>query len=161
MTRCFIIIYRNSVLATLVSIAGTILLILGLSAMFYDTWYTGLTLMTIGLGLMLGAYFMAKRVGFKKWIKQLKAKGVIDELPNSEALCIKLYQSNPCKRTLAFIHKCNTEAADYISKFIVTQKHRLVNCLYTCRQTHLPQIFDSSTRDPHRSSAEYTIFLFL
>ena len=122
MARVFVITYKNSGFATFVSIVGSILLFSGLGITFCVIWYTGLIMTALGAALMFGASHISKRRGFKKWIKRLQADGIIDALPNSEELCIKLYQANPCKRTLTFIRKRNPQAADYISKFIAIPK---------------------------------------
>lgn len=122
MVRGIIITYKSK-LATFVSVAGSVLLFAGLFSIMALS-YVGLIMALIGAGLMVWAYFIAKSVAFKNWIKQLKAKGIIDMLATSEELCINMYRSNPSKRTLSFIRGYNPQAADYISEFIAESKRK-------------------------------------
>ena len=120
MSRMLIITYPDAKFATFLSVIGSILALSGLYALF-TFWLAGLILMLIGAGLMYLASLKAKATKFKKWIKALKAKGILDELPYSQEICITLYQANPCKKTLKFISRHNPQAATYIAQFIVTQ----------------------------------------
>ena len=122
MSRGIIITYKNSGFATFVSIVGSVLLFSGLGVLFYVAWYIGVVMLLMGGSLMFGASHIAKRAGFKKWVKKLKADGIIDALSDSEALCIQMYQANPTKRTLELIRNRNPQAAEYIATFIATKK---------------------------------------
>ncbi len=107
-------IYKKSFLASLVSIVGSIMLLLGIGLLFEET-VAGIICAVIGVAFMLWAPIISERKLFKLWIKDLKNKGVIDQLSSSNELCMQMYKANPNKRTIKFIAKYNIAAAETIS----------------------------------------------
>lgn len=114
MARFAVTIYKKSFLASLVSIVGSIMSILGICLLFEDLT-AGIICLAIGIAFLLWAPVIAQRKLFKLWIKDLKQKGVIESLPTSRDLCLQIYQANPQKRTIKFIEKYNPIVALEIS----------------------------------------------
>ena len=114
MARVPITIYKKSFLASLVSIVGSIMMILGICLLFEEL-VAGIICAVIGVAFLLWAPIISERKLFKLWIKDLKNKGVIEQLSSSNELCMQMYQANPHKRTIKFIAKYNTAAAETIS----------------------------------------------
>lgn len=114
MARGTLITYPNCPLASTVSVFGSILAISGLYMLFSEL-VAGIVCIVIGVAFLLWAPLLAKRKRFKLWIKDLKSKGVLDALPASRDLCLKMYQANPTKKTIKVIAKYNPVVADELS----------------------------------------------
>ena len=110
-----ITIYKKSAGATLASIGGYILAVVGIAGIFEGEALIGIFCIACGIGLAIWASSIAEKKAFKLWIKDLEAKGVISQLPHSPQLCLQMYQANPNKQTLDFIAKYNPSAAAAIS----------------------------------------------
>lgn len=104
-------IYKNSILATIVSIMGTAFALGGVY-MIIEGDTEAIPLVIIGVALMFGASAISKNKVFKTWVKGLKEKGILEQLPTNDALCRQVYQANPGKKTLALLEKYNPRMAD-------------------------------------------------
>ena len=111
MARLPITIYRNSILASIISIVGTICLVAGVCLVFEET-ITGIVMAIFGGVFMLWAHCISENKAFRRWKKQLKTDGIIDMMPSSNDICMRVYYSNPCKKTIKFIGKYNSSVAD-------------------------------------------------
>lgn len=121
MARVPIRIYKNSFLASVVSIFGTILSVSGI-AMLFAVPLGGIVCILLGIGLFIWGGEISENKAFKKWIKDLESKGVVAALPASSELCVKVYNANPCKKTLNFIRKHNPNAAQLIENSLAQNK---------------------------------------
>ena len=121
MARIPIITYKNSVLASVLSIFGTAMIFGGIVGITSDISIT-LTLVPVGGAVMYWAHQIAEKKQFKLWIKGLEEKGIIQQLSENAGLCFALYQANPHKRTIAFIAKHNPNAAEEIKEIRAQQK---------------------------------------
>ena len=105
-------IYKNSILATIISMMGTAFAFGGVY-MIIDGETSGAALLIIfGVALMFGAAAISKNKVFKVWVKSLKSKGILEQLSTNDALCRQVYQANPIKRTVRLIEKYNPRMAD-------------------------------------------------
>lgn len=107
-------IYPKSPLATIVSLSGSVMLVLGIGLIFAEG-VVGVVFAAIGVGLLIWASSISDAKLFKLWIKDLKSKGVIDQLSSSRELCLQMYQANPSKRTINFIAKYNPVVAEELT----------------------------------------------
>ena len=114
MARMPITIYKKSPLATIISLLGSAMLMIGIVMLFEEPGGAVICLL-IAVGLMLWASAINKDKLFKLWIKELKAKGVIDQLATSKELCVQMYNANPNKKTIQFIAKHNPVVAEELS----------------------------------------------
>ena len=117
-----ITIYKNSILASLVSIFGYMFMLGGIAMAFDGEILPGIFLFLMGIGLAALASVISSRAQFRKWIKQLKKDGIIDRAKQDSALAIKIFQANPTKQTLQYIRGLNPSAADYIDRNLVKKK---------------------------------------
>ena len=113
MARVRIKFYKNSFLASLISIFGSMMIALGICLLFEDLT-AGIIFVVSGAVFSLWASAISERKRFKLWIKDLKKKGAIEQLSSSRELCWQMYQANPNKRTIKFIAKHNPVVAEEI-----------------------------------------------
>ena len=114
MARVPITIYKKCFLATLVSIIGSIMLLIGICMLFEEP-VGGIICGVIGVAFLLWAPRIAESKRFKLWIKDLEKQGVIAQLPSSKELCMQMYQAYPNKKTIGFIAKYNPSVAEELA----------------------------------------------
>ena len=114
-------IYKNSVGATAVSILGYGLLMMGVMLAVSEDLISGIVMAVLGILLELWAPTISRNKQFKKWIKQLREKGVEAEIRSDINAAIRVYNSNPCKKTLAYIGTLNPAAAENITKQLLAK----------------------------------------
>lgn len=111
--------YKNSLAATLVSILGSGIIVCGGVIIAEGEIFIGiLTLLT---GLFITFYCgkrIAKNKAFKDWTKALKEKGLEEHIKSSSEVARKVYDSNPCEKSLKYIENLNPKAAAEIRKSI-------------------------------------------
>lgn len=119
-----IIWYRNSFLATLVSICGCGMAITGITILLSGVIPAGIVLMAIGAGLVMIASDISDNKQFKKWLKQAQEKNIDDVIRSSVAGAVQVYNLAPGKPMLKYIRGINPEAADAIQKNLDAQKKK-------------------------------------
>ena len=97
--------YKNSVLATFVSIFGTCFFAGGVAVAVYEDVITGIILTGIGILLLLWASRISAKKVFKKWKKQLKKEGILSQLLASQELRMAVYKQFPHRWTLKMMKK--------------------------------------------------------
>lgn len=106
--------YPNSRGASVLSALGGLLMMIGCPMVFL--YGMGLVPVAVGIGMQILAKVVANNKSFKLWMKSLLEKGVLDQIPNNIVLAIKLYEANPCKKTLKYLQTANPQAAMIISQ---------------------------------------------
>lgn len=115
-------VYKNSILASLVSIMGYGFMVGGLGMAFGGEILGGIVLFLMGLGCAALASVISERAQFRQWIRKLKKDGIIDRARQDTALAIQIFQANPTKQTLRYIRKLNPTAAEYIDQRLAANK---------------------------------------
>ena len=103
--------YKNSFLASLVSIFASGLAMMGILALLDKEILMGIVFLVISIPLFLLGKQISVRKSFKKWWKNLDESGVIAQAAASREVAIAVYQKNPTKQTLNAIRKINPAAA--------------------------------------------------
>jgi len=107
--------YKNSFLASLVSILGCICLMGGI--MGAAEGEEGMAfLILVGIPLIVWGKIISNNKAFKKWWKQIEEKNLEPQLPQSVELCKIIYSKNPCKRTLKKLAQYNPTAVQVIEE---------------------------------------------
>ena len=114
-------IYKNSVGATVASIFGYGFLMIGIMLAVSTELIQGIVMAAAGLLLEIWAPSISRNKQFKKWVKQLREKGVEAEISSNINAAIRVYNSNPCKKTLEYIGSLNPAAAENITKQLLAK----------------------------------------
>lgn len=103
--------YKNSFLASAVSILGCIFVMIAL--MGGNGYEIGETILLLVLGVsgLVGGKLISNEKAFKKWWKQVEDAGLEDQIRQSAQVALQIYKKNPKKRTIKQIEKLNPEAA--------------------------------------------------
>ena len=115
--------YKNSFLASLVSIIGC-LIILGGIAMFSDSIGGAIAMIVVGLALAVWGKIISDAKAFKTWWKQVADAGLVPQIAQNTATAIAVYNKNPQKRTLEKIRELNPVAAQQIAASIAAKKKK-------------------------------------
>ena len=118
-----ITLYKNSVLASLVSIVGSLSVLAGIALALGGAIFGGIFMALLGFGCAALASIISSRVQFRKWIKEMEKNGVIAQAKGNAVLAIKIFDANPTKQTLAYIRKLNPTAAGYIDQHLAAEKN--------------------------------------
>ena len=113
MARVPIKIYKHSVLASVISIFGSIMAMTGVCLIFTEP-VGGIVCTVIGIVMFALASSLADKKRFKMWAKDLEQKGILAQLSASRDLCVRVYQANPQMRTIQMIEKYNPAVAQEI-----------------------------------------------
>ena len=105
------IYYKNSFLASLVSIFACGLIAMGVMFFVDAMILEGLAMLAVGIPLFLLGRHISQNKAFKKWWKELENKGVIAQAATSQEVAMAIYKKDPKKRTLNAIRKINPAAA--------------------------------------------------
>lgn len=119
-----IIWYKNSFLASLVSIFGCVFVICSISIIFSGEVLIGIVLILIGVGLLMAASDISDNKQFKKWLKEAQENNIDDVIRSSVADAARMYNLAPGKAMLKYIRGINPEAADAIQKDLDAQKKK-------------------------------------
>lgn len=116
-----IIWYKNSFLASIVSIIGCICCV---SAIFgcVEGDPDALILVLPGIPLMIWGKVISENKRFKKWWKQITDKNLEPQIAASVQTAIAVYNKNPQKRTLKKIEELNPAAAANIRDQLARKK---------------------------------------
>ena len=106
--------YKNSFLASLVSIIGCILVITAFST-FSDDETAAILMIIAGVGLAICGKLISKNKSFKVWWKQIDEKNLAPEIARNAEFAKMVYSKNPCKQTLKKIAQLNPAAAQQIA----------------------------------------------
>ena len=108
--------YKNSFLASVLSILGCIMLV-ACVMMFEDYEITELILpFLIGIALNVAGKMVSMEKSFKKWWKSVKEAGYEEQIKQSFEAAQLVYSKYPKKRTLKEIEKLNPAAAALLAQ---------------------------------------------
>ena len=106
--------YRNSFLASVVSIAGSGAAIFAVIMLATGEIMPGIAGAVIAAGLLYLGKKISEQKSFDKWWKQVEKANLEPEIRQSRETAVAVYRKNPEKRTLEKIRKLNPGAARYI-----------------------------------------------
>jgi len=115
------IYYKNSFLASLVSMLACGLVMIGIMFFIDGMILEGIIFVILGIPLFLLGRHISQNKAFKKWWKELEDKGVIDQARTNLATAKAIYDKDPKKRTLNAIRKINPMAAMVIEGVVQPQ----------------------------------------
>lgn len=116
-------IYKNSVLATIISFLSGIFAVMGLLMAVMGVKEGQFALVGMGIvmavvigfgGNMLARKINDSRSNVKWWKNAVRKAGWEEKIPNSEEVCFKVYNANPNAWTLKKLQKLNPAAAEQI-----------------------------------------------
>lgn len=113
--------YKNSFLASVVSILGSAL-VLCAGAAFGDDVPLAIMLFLVGVALVFWGKRISNDKAFKVWWKQVKDNGLEPVVASDLNTAIAIYQKNPQKRTIKAIAKLNPGFAQHIQQNIANKK---------------------------------------
>ena len=113
-----ILYYKNSFLASVVSILGCICIVVILADI--DSYHMDVIVPVIALGiaLLIGGKLISNHKAFKTWWKQVEKADLIEKIKADTAVAIAVYNKNPKKATLKKIEQLNPAAAQAIRNSI-------------------------------------------
>ena len=115
-------IYKKSILATIVSAFGGLLMALGVGSIVSGLFLEGLPMLGIGFAMECWSFVINDNKKAKIWKKQMQEKGLEDQIRNSESFAIEMYNLCPNKRVLAYLRTMNPAAAANIDKQLAEKK---------------------------------------
>ncbi len=113
--------YKNSFLASVVSILGCAMVMAGIAS-FEDDTTLAVILILIGLVFAVWGKLISNNKAFKKWWKQVKDNNLESAVAKDLNTAISVYQKNPQRRTIKKIATLNPAFAEYIQQNIANKK---------------------------------------
>ena len=113
--------YKNSFLASLVSIIGCLMIVGGIASFGADV-VTAIIFIVIGFALAVWGKNISDNKAFKTWWQQVVDAGLVPQIARDTATAIAIYNKNPQNRTLQKIRELNPAAAQQIQASIDAQK---------------------------------------
>lgn len=109
-----ILFYKNSFLASVVSILGCILVVAGIVAIQDGDTGAGIGMIVLALPFLISGRIISNNKSFKKWWKQVKDANLEPQIAQDVNTAIAVYNKNPQGRTLKKIEQLNPAAAEQI-----------------------------------------------
>lgn len=106
--------YKNSFLASAVSLLGCGLFLCGISEFTNYGFVYGLPWFLAAIPFVFLAKVISNHKAFRKWWKQVEKANLVPQIAGSTQIALEVYQKNPQKRTLKKIAELNPEAAALI-----------------------------------------------
>lgn len=117
-----ITIYKNSILASIISIFSYLIMLGGIMIAFDGEILGGILLFVAGVGVAALAAWVSQQASFRKWIKKLKKDGIIDRARTDGNLAVQIYNANPKPQTLKYLRSVNPAAAEHIARQVAAKK---------------------------------------
>ena len=114
--------YRNSFLASLVSIIGCAMILGGIAA--FSESIGAIALIVLGFALAVWGKNISDNKAFKTWWQQVVDAGLVPQIAQNTATAIAVYNKNPQHRTLQKIRELNPAAAQQIAASIAAKKKK-------------------------------------
>ena len=102
-------LYKNSFLASLVSIFGSGFVGGGVIIILSGEVLAGIVLILMGVGLLMAASNISDNKQFKKWLKEAQENNVDDVIRSSVADAARIYNLAPGKPMLKYIRGINPD----------------------------------------------------
>ena len=117
--------YKNSFLASVVSILGCTLILAGIMIVVEEEELAGgIMLAIVGLALAIWGKNISENKAFKKWWQQVNDHNLEGKIAQTESVAIEIYNKNPQKRTLKKIAALNPGAAASIERSLAEKKNK-------------------------------------
>ena len=101
-------IYKKCILATIVSILGALAVYGGIMALFAKEFLAGVICFVVGVLIQVGAEQIAEGAAFKRWKKEVIAKGYANKVAmGNYTVAVQLYNQNTGERTLKYFESLN------------------------------------------------------
>ena len=113
--------YKNSFLASVVSIFGCAMVAAGIAS-FAEDAMVAVVLILIGLVFAIWGKLISDNKAFKKWWKQVEDNNLTSAVATDLNTAIAVYQKNPQKRTIKKIAALNPSFAEHIQQSIANKK---------------------------------------
>jgi len=110
--------YRNSFLASMVSIFGCVGIIGGISGIAEGEVAGGIMVVIMGIPLIVWGKIISNNKAFKVWWKQVTDANLEPKIAQDINTAVAIYNKNPQKRTLKKIEALNPAAAAHIQQSI-------------------------------------------
>ena len=124
--------YKNSFLASVVSIVGCVMILLGITmAIQEEEILIGIVLGIAGLAFAIWGKKISEDKAFKKWWQQVIDNNLEPQIAQSEAVAFNVYNKNPQKRTLKKIAALNPRAAASIERALAAKKNKSKRSIIT------------------------------
>ena len=114
--------YKNSFLASVVSILGCGLFLYGISEFRNYGFEYGLPWFLAAIPFAVLAKIISNNKAFKKWWKQIEKADLVPQIVKSNHIALDIYNKNPQKRTLKKIAILNPEAVAIIEANLAEKK---------------------------------------
>lgn len=108
-----VLYYRNSILASIISIFGCAFVIVSIPEIAI-AWPATI----VGVVMCILAKRISNNKVFKRWWDGVIGTGRVARMKTERELCIEVYNENPEKQTLKKIREINPEAAEWIEQNI-------------------------------------------
>ena len=103
-------IYKSSVLASIISIAGALPVYIGIVGLLGKEYLNGIICIVVGILIQGIASIVAENAAFNKWKKEVVSKGYANRIAMGDYSCAaQLYQQNPGEKTLAYFATLNPD----------------------------------------------------
>jgi hypothetical protein len=112
-----IFFYKNSFIASIISITGCMLIMAGIASGF------NILMILAGIPFLIGGHEYSEYVAFKKWWKKVVEANLVPEIAKSTSTAIQIYNKNPGTRTLKKIRELNSQAAANIEAQLQAKKN--------------------------------------
>ncbi len=114
--------YKNSFLASAISIIGCLMIMGGILTLADEMVTEGIIFIVIGLALAIWGKQISANKAFKTWWKQVTDADLEPKIAQSTDVAIQVYNKNPQKRTLKKIAELNPAAAENIERQLAAKK---------------------------------------
>lgn len=119
-----ILFYKNSFLASVVSILGCIIVLLGVTTISDGDVAPGIGFIVLSLPFLIGGKIISNNKNFKKWWKQVEDAKLEPQIAQNVDTAFAVYNKNPQNRTLKKIEALNPAAAQEIRKALEAKKNK-------------------------------------
>lgn len=117
-------IYKNSFIASILSMCGYGLAMVGLIVTFTESVVGGVIVALIGVGIACWGAKVSENKQFKVWKRKIEADGMVNRIKEDVKVAVIAYNSNPGKKSLAYISQLNPVAGELIADNIRSRKNQ-------------------------------------
>lgn len=116
-------IYTNSFVASVLSVCGYTLAMIGFIVAFTESIAGGVIIALIGLVLGVMGAKVSENKQFRVWKRKIESDGISNLIKEDVKVAVMAYNSNPSKKTLAYISQLNPIAGELITEKIRSSKN--------------------------------------
>lgn len=109
-----IIFYKNSILASIVSVLGCVCILVTVMVFDLSDLTESMPPIILGVALLVGGKLLSNHKAFKKWWEKVEEANLIEPMKTDISTAQIVYSKNPCKATLKKIAQLNPAAVEAI-----------------------------------------------